>query len=373
MNDSAEQTRPQSVSTVLFTRRVALGLTQKQVADELFLTATYISHIDEGRFEQLPNAAYIKGYLRSYARLLEIDGDQIVAAYENEYDHPDEPELRDVSDEEVGPAVFTGPVLTTGIAGLGVTLVLVLLVWWLVGDDEPTQDLTTVSETAVIDNQPTDPSAQRFAENPAAFAELETGLIDRSDATNPDPIEAEPTITNVDPLVGVTTAEPRENDVNDRNLLTDNGLQTGDSASSDVVVGEMDSTFNLLTDNGLQTSDSASSDVVVGEMDSTFTEISVDRRVESDIRYVDVNAGGPDELSFTFYGECWLKVSDADGLQLYADLNRDGDVLSVRGKGHFTILLGRGSVVRIELNGDVIDVDPYIRDDETALIRTQQL
>ena len=146
---------------------------------------------------------------------------------------------------------------------------------------------------------------------------------------------------NVDPLVGVTTAEPRENDVNDRNLLTDNGLQTSDSASSDVVVGEMD---------------------------STFTEISVDRRVESDIRYVDVNAGGPDELSFTFYGECWLKVSDADGLQLYADLNRDGDVLSVRGKGHFTILLGRGSVVRIELNGDVIDVDPYIRDDETALI-----
>ena len=346
MNDSAEQTRPQSVSTVLFTRRVALGLTQKQVADELFLTATYISHIDEGRFEQLPNAAYIKGYLRSYARLLEIDGDQIVAAYENEYDHPDEPELRDVSDEEVGPAVFTGPVLTTGIAGLGVTLVLVLLVWWLVGDDEPTQDLTTVSETAVIDNQPTDPSAQRFAENPAAFAELETSLIDRSDATNPDPREAEPTITNVDPLVGVTTAEPRENDVNDRNLLKDNGLQTGDSASSDVVVGEMD---------------------------STFTEISVDRRVESDIRYVDVNAGGPDELSFTFYGECWLKVSDADGLQLYADLNRDGDVLSVRGKGHFTILLGRGSVVRIELNGDVIDVDPYIRDDETALIRTQQL
>ena len=228
----------------------------------------------------------------------------------------------------------------------GVTLVLVLLVWWLVGDDEATQDFTTASETAVIDNQPTDPSAQRVAENPAAFVELETSMIDRSDATNPDSREAEATITNVDPLVGVSTAEPRENDFNDRDLRTDNGLQTSDSASSDVVVAEMV---------------------------STFTEISVDRRVESDVRYVDVNAGGPDELSFTFNGECWLRVSDADGRQLYADLNRDGDVLSVRGKGHFTILLGRGSVVRIELNGDIVDVDPYIRDDETALIRTQQL
>ncbi|MEM7362569.1 MAG: RodZ domain-containing protein [Pseudomonadota bacterium] len=346
MNDSAEQPRPQSVSTVLSTRREALGLTQKQVADELFLTAIYISHIDEGRFEQLPNPAYIKGYLRSYARLVEIDGDQIVAAYEAEYDHPDEPELRDVSDEEVGPAVFTGPVLTTGIAGLGVTLVLVLLVWWLVGDDEPPQDFTMVSETAVIDNQPTDLSAQGISDNPAAFAELETILIDRSDASNPDVTEPDPTITNVDPLTDVINAEPREDDVNDRALVTDNGLQTSDSASSDVVVAEM-----------------------VG----TFTEISVDRRVESGVRYVDVNAGGPDELSFTFSGECWLKVSDADGRQLYADLNRDGDVLSVRGKGHFTILLGRGSVVSIELNGDVVDVDPYIRDDETARIRTQHL
>ncbi|MAV26126.1 MAG: hypothetical protein CMQ05_08405 [Gammaproteobacteria bacterium] len=355
MSDSVNQSQSQaqSLSTVLSARREALGLSQKQVADELFLTAGYISHIDEGEFDRLPNPAYIKGYLRSYARLVEIDGDRIVAAYEAEYDHPQEPELRDVSEEEVGSAVFTGPVLTTGLVGLGVTIVLVLVVWWLVGEDEATgHDFSQATETASLSvTQQEQPRVENDRADP--LVNLETLLSERDRSGSLDNTTAE-VPDNVVQGGGMTAEFPSLVAAEQQSLQSDIQDSRGDlDLSSDDV--QMAGNAGLVNNVPL------------------FSDVRIDRRVEAGVRYVDVTANGSDQLSIRFSGECWLRVSDADGRQLYADLNRGGDVLNVRGKGDFTILLGRGSVVGIEFNGDTIDVGPYIRDDETARIRTQDL
>jgi cytoskeleton protein RodZ len=43
---------------------------------------SYLVAIEEGRFEKLPNAAYIKGFLRLYASFLSLSGDEVLQMYQ---------------------------------------------------------------------------------------------------------------------------------------------------------------------------------------------------------------------------------------------------------------------------------------------------
>ena len=124
-------------SAVLAEAREKQGLSQKDVADKLFLTTTFIRYIDDGEFERIPKPAFIKGYLRSYARTVGLSGDLIVELYEQALQAADPtPEIRDVTEEKVGTASITGPVLQTGIVGLLLLGLVIALIWWLVSDSE---------------------------------------------------------------------------------------------------------------------------------------------------------------------------------------------------------------------------------------------
>ena len=114
-----------TASMMLCAAREDLGLSQKEVADQLYLTTTFIKHIDEGAFDKFPKPAFIKGYLRSYARTVELSGDEVVACYEKELHAAEENvRIRDVTEETVGSVAITGPVFETGLVGLfGVVVV----------------------------------------------------------------------------------------------------------------------------------------------------------------------------------------------------------------------------------------------------------
>ena len=62
--------------------RQSLNFGQLDVARRLNLTVDVINALEENRFSDLPEATYVKGYLRSYARFLEIDSNPLINAYE---------------------------------------------------------------------------------------------------------------------------------------------------------------------------------------------------------------------------------------------------------------------------------------------------
>jgi len=61
--------------------REALGLNREDVARELRLQEKLITALEEGDRSQLPPSAFISGYLRSYARLLGLPAEQLIADY----------------------------------------------------------------------------------------------------------------------------------------------------------------------------------------------------------------------------------------------------------------------------------------------------
>ena len=67
------------------------NLSLADVASQLNLEARIIEAIEANDFESLPAATYARGYLRSYAKILNMDAEVILAAYNNEA--PDPPEI----------------------------------------------------------------------------------------------------------------------------------------------------------------------------------------------------------------------------------------------------------------------------------------
>ncbi len=61
--------------------RKARDLSVKQVANELHLTMHYVNALESDDFDTLPGDVFVKGYIRSYAQLLQLDPDQILKHY----------------------------------------------------------------------------------------------------------------------------------------------------------------------------------------------------------------------------------------------------------------------------------------------------
>ncbi|XAO71908.1 MAG: RodZ domain-containing protein [Acetobacteraceae bacterium] len=84
-NGKASRTEPPAYFPVgkrLKEQRVKLGWDLSDVAAWLRIRETYLIAFEEGRTEDLPSGVYVVGFLRSYARALGLDADDIVSEFQ---------------------------------------------------------------------------------------------------------------------------------------------------------------------------------------------------------------------------------------------------------------------------------------------------
>src|SRR5262245_45158166 len=62
------------------------GYTQDYVADKLHLRTRIVELIDLGDFHALPQPVFIKGYIRAYAKLLDLNHDAFLDAFNEQFD-----------------------------------------------------------------------------------------------------------------------------------------------------------------------------------------------------------------------------------------------------------------------------------------------
>lgn len=64
--------------------REEAGLTRQKVAQLLNIQIKYLKSLEEEEIEKLPPNVYIKGFLRKYVKLLNLEPNELVAEYEKE-------------------------------------------------------------------------------------------------------------------------------------------------------------------------------------------------------------------------------------------------------------------------------------------------
>ena len=172
----------EQVGGVLAFARRERGLDVPFVAAELRIPKAYINALENGQFDDLPGVAYIPGYIRSYAKLLDIDSEPLIQAYR-----------RSLQDDDIKPKyTFPEQVLTPKMAGsmLASLLVIAGLVsyvgWFLL---ERPSDQTLTDQAAIITAAPAITDDGNGVQDVAATQSAAPAITDAEDiiaTTTPD-------------------------------------------------------------------------------------------------------------------------------------------------------------------------------------------
>jgi len=324
-----------TVAESLIDARKALGLSQEDVAGALYLDVKVIRAIEQRDYEKIPKQVFLKGYLRSIAKVVGLDGQEIVSLFEVESRSAcADLVIERATDGEVDNR-FTGHVFKAGLLASGILGLLLLLTWvFLSGND----DQTEVNADSL---------GQRQINNPNQV------LVD----------------SGVDPLVGIPT--PVEHSaVQSAQVNEVVEPQSADQNNDGPGVPEMTEVYaDAIVARGPGTP--------VPEQPETMallTKVITSERTELEAgRLLEMDAGGLDEIEIIFSGECWLEVIDGDRESVYSDLNRSGDVLRIRGIAPFELLFGDATVARLYYGGALIDLTSRTTRERTARIKLPAL
>jgi len=87
--EQAAGAQPSGVGEILAQARVAAGLSVEDIARQLRFGVRQIQALEAGRLDQLPGPTFVRGIVRSYARLLKLDPAPLVERLEGKFDVPD--------------------------------------------------------------------------------------------------------------------------------------------------------------------------------------------------------------------------------------------------------------------------------------------
>jgi cytoskeleton protein RodZ len=150
--------------------RLKRGLTPADVQKAIRIRDRYLQALEEERWELLPGDAYVKGFLRTYADYLGLDGNLYVEEYNSRFAHPDEPHLVPErfarSSSRFAGVGFFRPV---GVVGVIVAIVAAFTAWQLSGSSDGKQATPpTTSAPATTASHHTTPRKKHKAKHHSA-------------------------------------------------------------------------------------------------------------------------------------------------------------------------------------------------------------
>jgi cytoskeleton protein RodZ len=186
---------PTTIGERLTTAREERGLTLADAAERTYIRERYLRALEAEQFDALGEDVYVKGFLRSYAKALDLDPDPLLDVYRAQYEHPPPDE-----------AALTGRVLqgaegqlprsvrvTAGAAAIVLVFALLAAVGQLNGSqpaETPTESAPPPSDDDVVDADPGDATGD--APEPSAAGEPGDAGTAGERAADPEPPRTDP-------------------------------------------------------------------------------------------------------------------------------------------------------------------------------------
>ena len=284
--------------------REELGLSQKEAARDLHLTSKVINAIEEDDFELIPSFVFARGYIRSYARHLGLDGQALVAEFDLAYGVPNN-SAKPMS--AIRKGVQQSKPGDTWVKLISIVFVVGLvaasIVWWQ--SQNGSQMLPQLSSGA----------AQELPSD---------ALVEDLDADDAD----------LDLLL----------------------LSTNES-EVDAIVPEAESII-----------ESEEAQVVVVEPDVDPVANAATEQAPKEVTDAVVLLPNQAQLVMVFDKDCWVEIKDANGKMVLSDLYSAGDTIEQVITAPIEVLLGRSSgVATMTFDGRTIDLKPHTRKDIARL------
>lgn len=109
--------------------REAQEISERETADRLNWMPNYVGIIERDDYQSLRSPAFARGYVKAYGRLLQLDEDKLLAAFDRLRSERETPQLQRIETRSL-QLQHTGLGV---VVGLTVLLLLVGALWWWQG------------------------------------------------------------------------------------------------------------------------------------------------------------------------------------------------------------------------------------------------
>ena len=358
--DSINQSSPQKgPGCRLQAARIEQGITIDEIARQMNLNTKILELLEEDDYDDLQSPIFIRGYLRTYSRLVGENGDEIVRIFGEVYQKED-PEIKSI--RSTTPEISSNDARVKWMTYLVVLGLLALITLWWFNQKQPMMpDLNSVTSVDEMDlkSDINELKESNIIENKQPEKEPIQNQLVQSTDTQETTSQTEDTQSNA-----VTSPEQPSNnkvivdDVKKDVALTDEE----ESGLNDKAMGEIDGATETLKEP-VQTSEPVIAPVETQQQNKETLEQTAD----TDIDVLKKTAStGEDKLNITVNATSWADIKDANGTRLIKDLLKQGQKYQFVGKKPFKIFLGNGFGVEISLNGKNQDFSNYIKSNNTA-------
>ncbi|QBG35698.1 RodZ domain-containing protein [Litorilituus sediminis] len=285
--------------------RKKLSLSQEEIAQRLNFRLTLVEEIEQDRFDQTLPATFTRGYLCSYAKVVGIDSEDVLASYDAlGAANIQRSEMQSFSKETAKQAEHSR---LMWISYFIVALLIGLTVmWWL----QESRQNPSVPE--VIDSTTVTSSADLPTENAQELAKATPVTSPISDSAQP-----ETSTEQADDSVATTKEQA---------IAAENAQE----------VNEIAEAAQLTTDNAVIT-------------DKGQAESQLDTSSET----------GVSTAVFTFSGDCWVNIYDATGERVAWGVKKTGYVMTITGQAPFKVTLGKPELAKIVFNEQLVDTSTF--------------
>ncbi|HBT6141181.1 TPA: cytoskeleton protein RodZ [Klebsiella pneumoniae] len=319
MNTEATQDHQEANTTGARLRhaREQLGLSQQAVAERLCLKMSTVRDIEDDKAPADLASTFLRGYIRSYARLVHIPEDELL---------PMMAKQAPIRAAKVAPMQsfslgkrrkkrdgwlmsFTWLVLFVVIGLSGA--------WWWQDHKAQQEEISTMADQSSAELNGGDANSQNVPLDTSAPAA----------PTADSAANSAPTDTASAPTTSAPAQTPADN-----NAVVAPSQANVDTAGTTPAAPATTPASPLPTDQANVTTPAASAQ----------------------------------DLVMNFSADCWLEVSDATGKKLFSGLQRKGGNLNLSGQAPYKLKIGAPAAVQIQYLGKPVDLSRFIRTNQVA-------
>lgn len=324
MNTEATHDQNEALTTGARLRnaREQIGLSQQAVAERLCLKVSTVRDIEEDKAPADLASTFLRGYIRSYARLVHIPEEELLPGLEKQAPLR-AAKVAPMQSFSLGKRrkkrdgwlmTFTWLVLFVVIGLSGA--------WWWQDHKAQQEEITTMA----------DQSTAELNNNQSQSVPLDTATDQNSTTTSPS--AAETTVTNTQ-APAVTTPVPA-----------------------------VDPQQNAVVPPSQTNVDTAATTTPAAPVATTTPDAAAP--LPTDQAAVTTPAADPNALVMNFTADCWLEVTDATGKKLFSGMQRKGGNLNLAGQAPYKLKIGAPAAVQIQYQGKPVDLSRFIRTNQVA-------
>lgn len=313
-----DQQEARTTGSRLRNAREQLGLSQQAVAERLCLKVSTVRDIEEDKAPAELASTFLRGYIRSYARLVHIPEEELLPMMEKQ---------APVRAAKVAPMQsfslgkrrkkrdgwlmsFTWLVLFV-VVGLTVA-------WWWQNHKAQQEEITTMADQSSVElNNSSNTGSQDVP--------LDTGATSAPATTDNTAPATTPAETAATQTPAATATPAPATDAQNNAVVAPSQANVDPAATAPVATA-----------------------------------------LPTDPAQPATPAADPNALVMNFTADCWLEVTDATGKKLFSGLQRKDGNLNLVGQAPYKLKIGAPAAVQIQYQGKPVDLSRFIRTNQVA-------